>query len=131
VDSDAVERGTFYAGRRARYPFGLRDDDPVRLDQNRRVLVEYPVSVDESIEDALSKVIVQWEKLAAFGYPVDEAALVEGRCGILAVESAVFDEVTYEIAVQTFASAEAAWTPLLNLLAWMPEHVRCASVVIE
>jgi hypothetical protein len=131
VDAEAVERGDFYSRRLASYPFEVRDEDTLRADKNRRVLVEYPVALDDAVEAALADVVARWRRIAEFGYPSSEAALTGGDCGILGIQGAVFDEMTYEITTEAFASSEAAWTSLLGLLAWMPESLRGSAVIIE
>ena len=132
VDERAVAEGTFYPPRRSRVPFAIERGMPYRADRTRRVLVEFREPIGDEVEHAYAECAAQWARLAAFSYPASEGGGLEsGRCGVAGVMSQVFDEFTYEIIAEVFETSEAAWNTLLNTFAWMPEPLRCRSVLFE
>jgi hypothetical protein len=132
VDEGAVADGQFYPPRRSRVPFSIERGMPYRADRARRVLVEFREPIGDEVEHAYAERAGQWARLAAFAYPPSEGGGLEsGRCGVAGVMSQVFDEFTYEIIAEVFETSEAAWDTLLNTFAWMPEPLRCRSVLLE
>jgi hypothetical protein len=131
VDATAVETSGFYPAPPARLPFEFLDSDADRQDQHRRVLIEFGFSLNALVNRALADVVRSWFRVAEFGYAPTEDAMLEGHFGISSIEADIFDDVTYEIVVETFRAPEFAWTSLLCMLAWMPPEFRCSRVTLE
>ena len=107
----------YYPERCPRLGFALAEEPPLAPRQPRRLLVEFARPVDCAAEAGVLAAVEAWAPLALAGYPASEEDLRSGACAIYNLETALFDEFTVETVVDDFGGVEAAWIPLLHLLA--------------
>lgn len=130
VDEGEVDRKVFYPSVLPKLPFQLELVDSNRGDQNRRLLLEFAAPVDVDTERALTEAVLYWSRFAEFGYAPNEQDMRDGRYGILDIAGAMFDEVSYDVTVATFLAPEAAWSSLLNMVAFV-KGPRCVRAELE
>jgi hypothetical protein len=130
VDEAAVEREEFYPAAPTKLPFAYETEDSDRGDKGRRVVLEFASPIDGTLEAEIVALLRLWERVVGQGYPSSEEALRAGEYGVMGISGGVFDEFSYEIGVEIFWSPEAAWYPLLKLLAAMAPERRCTRVTL-
>jgi hypothetical protein len=130
VDAGEVERDASYPSVLPRLPFRVDLFDSNRPDQNRRILFEFAAPLDVATERALAEAALCWSRFAEFGYAPSEQDMQDGRYGILDAVGAMHDELSYDVTVGTFLAPEAAWSSLLNMVAFL-KGPRCIRAELE
>ncbi|NVB37719.1 hypothetical protein G6O69_07730 [Pseudenhygromyxa sp. WMMC2535] len=131
LDDPGASPHDWYPEHPSTLPFTLERIPSQSGEQSVTVLIHFAHPLAVETEQVLEAKIACWLELSCFAYPPSREALNAGNFGLIGVESAIFDEQTYEVHVDLFLAADAVWSPLLNMLAALPEPHRCQRVTIE
>ena len=132
VDEALVADGHFYPGLPPWLGVQVRVEEPPNYASGRRILLRCEDALPTPVVNGLTSLVDLWASVMSVGFPSSEQELVEGQTFILNVTGCQHDDVTYEVLIEEFVAAEAAFLSLVNLLAVGLRHqVRMREVVIE
>ena len=117
VEEQEVREGRFYPDVSSRLGIDVDVRSPSSYQSGRRLWLATSRELSPPLVDELTALADQWGSLLMTAFPTDEGALTEGLSMVLNVSGSQHDEVTYEVSVDQFIAAEAAFNPLVNMLA--------------
>ncbi len=116
VDTAEVLKGTFYPEVPPGFATRIQKLPPVDYHSGRRLQLQYQDKLPMETAHGLVQLVRRWGATMVSAYPNTEEDLLNGQSVILNAEGCLHDEFTFEVLIDRFFAAEAAFTSLLNLL---------------
>ncbi len=117
IDEGEVRSGIFYPGISRNLGVEIQRIDPANFLSARRVWLESDRSLSNELVQDLSALVDLWVSILASAYPRNEQELLAGETMILNAEGLQHDDVTFEVFIDRFIAAEAAFNSVVQLLA--------------
>jgi hypothetical protein len=116
VDEEEVLAGRFYPDLSSRLSAKIQFLTPPNYRSGRRVWISTATDLTTPLVEDLIRLVELWGSVLMTAFPMSEEQLTNGQTMILNVEGSQHDEVTFEVLVDRFIAAEAAFYSLINLV---------------
>lgn len=116
VNSHDVMSKRFYPEISTKLGVQIQANVPPNYRSGRRVTISCSNELSLQLIEDMIQMVDLWGSVLVAGYPSSEEELQNGESMILNVEGSQHDELTFEVLVDRFIAAEAAFSSLMNLL---------------